>query len=195
MACPIAPVLVAGALAGGGHTLYVQDRKYRGAAWLATLALLGGWAMYAVMFRQAPLRVVLETLSVVALVAGGVRVAWLMRARQVRSPLWEALRRSAGPLWSVFGDRSVLAAKLWLLAMLTTQWRGKARFDAWEYAVISAALVLLVALRIVRMARSRRRARVPFAALESFAECPAASACPLGFGRAAGADAARGDVA
>jgi hypothetical protein len=199
MACPIAPVLVLGAVAGGGHTLYVQDREHRLTSWLTSLALLGGWALYLWVFRHAPVRITLEVLSVLALVAGGVRVWWLMRTRQMASPLWASAHRGVLALWAVFGDRAVLAAKIWLLAMVTMQWRGLVRFSGGEYAAVSGVLALLVALRVYRLARLGRRSRAPFAALESFAAGAAGPACPLGFGCVPGSDtpppgAARGDV-
>lgn len=185
MACPIAPVLVLGAVAGGGHTLYVQDRQHRLTAWLASFALLAGWAIYGAIFRHTGLRITLEVLSVFALVAGGARVAWLMRTGRVRSPLWDSIGRGTRGLWVVFGDRPVLAVKIWLLAMITMQWRGLVRFSGWEYATIASALVLLVAYRLYRIERTARTRRGGFAALESFAEGAAPAACPLGFGCAA----------
>jgi len=90
MPCPFVPVAGVGAVAGGAHTLFLQDRARR-TAWLATLALAVGWTAYAIAYRRPPLRIALEAATVLALVAGSVRVWWLARHRGVSSPIWSRM--------------------------------------------------------------------------------------------------------
>lgn len=178
MPCPFTSAAGIGAGLGGAHALLVGDSRYRLLAWATLVALLAGWGYYFGWSRTAPLRIGLEVLSVLALVAGALRVRWLIRARRVAPPFYGTLARLAAPVRPVLASPVVLSLKVWIAAMLVAEWRGKARFEATEYAIVAGALLAAVAARAVRL----RKARTRFSALESYASGSTATACPLGFG-------------
>lgn len=177
MPCPFATAAGVVASIGGSYTLLFQDRRYRLVAWTALVLLLAGWVAYFALWRTGPLRVGLEVMSVAVLVAGGLRVRWLVR-RGWNPPLLAPVARVTSGVWKVAGSPWVLAAKVWLAAMLVMEWRGKASFSALEYGIVTAVLLACVAVRLVAIHRGRRS----FAALESLASGAPAPSCPLGFG-------------
>jgi len=188
VACPFASTLGLFASIGGAYTLLVQDRRYR---WLTggALALIAlGWGGYFAFERTAAARIGLEVASVAWIVAAVLRVRWLMRERGVRPPLLDPATRLTRQVWTRIGSPWVLSAKVWLLAMMVMEWRGKADFTRVEYGLVVGLLLGLMVLRLRATARPR-----PFAALESIAAECAAPSCPLGFGRAAPVTVRRGD--
>lgn len=177
MICPIAPILGLGLALGGAHTVFVLDR-HRWLAWAATVALVAGWASYALLAREPRLRMALEAASMLALAAGAWRAIVLAR-RHGPSPIAARSSRALRAFGAVAVSPAVLAAQVWLAAMLTMEWRGKASFPALEYALVSALLAASIAEHVWRAARARRR-EPEFAALAAFADAPPAAACPLG---------------
>lgn len=175
MICPIAPIAAAGAVIGGVHTLFVQDRAHRRTAWLVFGVLLAGWAAYGVGGRVPLARIGLEVTSVAAILAGGWRAWWLARHRGVRSPIVARMAPWARVFASWLRAPAVLATNVWLAAMLTAEWRGRAHFDRLEYAAVFVAILGAVWLHAWRLSRARRSRH---AALESYASC-ATPGCPL----------------
>jgi hypothetical protein len=168
-----------GALAavGGAHSLLFRDPRYRAVTWTLLALVTAGWVAYFTAFRTAPVRVTLEVISVSALVAAALRVRRLMRVHGVVPPLYRPTSRFLGAVWPVLGSPGVLAGKVWLLAMLVMEWRGKAHFAPLEYVAVGAAIVGMAAWKVLAMRRAR-----PFSALESYSGGATPPACPLGFG-------------
>ncbi len=195
MPCPFTVLAGIGAVGQAVPTLYVRDRAARPVVWVTTLVLAAGWIAYFVAGRTLALRVTLETLTALALVAGGWR--W-----------WTWMRRTAGPAGArhelavsfrrmlvLLVDPWVLVAVVWLTAMLVMEWRGKAEFVALEYAAIGAWITAMLAWRRTRLPRRAAFATARaggFAALESYARPAVCPSCPLGFG--AGTPDAGGDA-
>ncbi len=181
VACPIAPLVLVGATLSGTHTVFFQDRRRRAAAWAVLTTLVMAWSAYAFLARTPPVRLGLEALSVLAVLAGTARAWWLAR-HGVHSPLWPWLAAAVRHTVRVAADPFVLGVQVWLACMLTMQWRGKAHFSGMEYGSVALLLAVTAAIRITRTWRRQHARRRPFAALESYAAARAAERCPLGFG-------------
>lgn len=180
MPCPFTSAFGIGVVFGGVHTLFVQDRQGRVLSWGVLLTLLTAWAGYFASGRSSSLRLALEVVSVAMLVLAFARLRWLSRRRGLRSPLSSHALALGRRVWSAIGSSWVLAAKVWLAAMLVMEWRGKAHFEPLEYLAVSLGILALMVHRLV----ARRRARL-FEALETYARETASGSCPLGFGGAA----------
>jgi hypothetical protein len=174
----VSSILGVGAVFGGVHSLLFQDRRWRWLAWSVLLGLAAGWAGYFTVVREPGSRIALEVVSVLALIVAALRVRWLVRTGAARPLLFAPMGRALRWFAPVFGSVWVVAAKIWLLAMLVMEWRGKAHFNGLEYAVVSAILAGLIVLRV----RSVSRARAGFSTLASLANTSPATTCPLGFG-------------
>jgi hypothetical protein len=183
MACPVASLVALGALFPPAHTLFARDRM-RWIAWAALALLAAGWIAYYVALRRPSVRITMEIVSVVLLVAAGLRIRVLAR-RDGNAAAWLRAWRDAGRRgWQLLRSPWVLAAKLVLLTMLVLEWSGRADFSATQFGLAILALVTAVGIRIVQMRRPAR-----FEALESLAARPVEGSCPLGF------DAGRSETA
>jgi hypothetical protein len=154
--CPFASAVGAVTAAGGVHSLLFRDRRFRRLAWATLILLAAGWTAYFAAFRTPPVRIALEAASVAAVIAAALRVRHLMRAHGFVPPLHRPASRLLRATWPVLGSPGVLVGKVWLLAMLVMEWRGRARFAAAEYALVVAATLALAALRVVSLRRARR---------------------------------------
>ena len=186
MVCPLVPLVGVGAAVGGTHTIFIQDRSQRRLAWVVLLTLTGAWALYATVIHLKSVRIVLETLTVIAVLAGGYRAWWLARHRGVRSPLVARLSPIGRHLVACVRSPLVLAANAWLVAMLSLEWLRKAHFGALEYVLVCLVLAGGVTARTWSRMRARR-VDPHMRALESFMAAAPTSACPLGFGGAVSA--------
>jgi len=177
--CPFASLAGIASAAPVLRGLFVRDRAGRPYAWLALILLVTGWGVWIPMGRPAALRIALE-IATVAAIAGGLW-RWARWARTVGGP--GAARRELAETFheaiATLRHPAVLAAGVWLMAMIVTEWRGKTRFHAIEYVVVTTVFVALV----IASGIARRRAAT-FAALESFEPGCANDRCPLGFGAA-----------
>jgi hypothetical protein len=175
--CPFASLAGVASAAPVFRGLFVRDRAGRPFTWLVLILLVAGWAAYVPMGRPVGFRITLEIATVAAIVVGLWR--WAHWARAVGGPgaarreLNDAFHDAVGTL----RHPAVIAAGVWLLAMIVTEWRGKTRFDAAEYVVVTTLFVTLVIANGI----IRRRASA-FATLESFEPSCANESCPLGFG-------------
>lgn len=177
MVCPFASLVGVGAVASGSQRLLVRDRRYRVYAWIALAVLCGGWLGYFLVLRRDEVRVALEGASVLALVAGGLRLRSLVRSGQVEPLTAGTLGRVMRALGHAVASPWVAGAKAWLLAMVTFEWLGRASFRGWEYGAVVTVLLSLVAVRLLRRPAASR-----FGSLERFGAATPAAACPLGFG-------------
>lgn len=180
MVCPFASLIGVGAVASGSQRLLVKDTRYRAYTWAATVLLAAGWLAYFLVLRRHEVRIALEVVSVLALVAGALRLRALVRSGQV-APLSSGwLGRAARAFAHAVRSPWVAGTKAWLLAMVTFEWLGRARFSGLEYGVVVSLLLVLVTIRLLRRPATGR-----FSSLARFGEASPAATCPLGFGCAA----------
>lgn len=180
MVCPFASLIGVGAVASGSQRLLVKDYRYRVYTWVATALLALGWLAYFLALRRDDVRIVLEVVSVLALVTGALRLRALVRSGQVAPLTSGTLGRVIGSFAYAVRSPWVAGTKAWLLAMVAFQSFGRASFSGLEYGAVVSLLLALIAIRLLR-----RPATARFGSLERFgAESPAAN-CPLGFGCAA----------
>ena len=156
----------------------MEDRRYRILAWVALAVIVGGWGAYYLGVDAKPFRIAMEALSTLGLLAAILRIRWLMRSQTFHSPMLTAVARFPRQAWEAIGSPWLIIAKVWLVAMVVMEWRGKADFSALEYTVVSALLFTIAAGQFVLS----RRARPRFAGLESLASSQAPATCPFGFG-------------
>ena len=177
MVCPFASLAGVASAAPVFRGLFVRDRAGRPFTWLVLTLLVIGWGAWIPMGRPVPLRIALEIATVLSLVGGLWR--WAHWARRVGGP--GAARRELSDAFheavATLRHPAVLAAGVWLLAMIVTEWRGKTRFHAAEYVLVTTLFIALV----IASGIARRR-RPGFASLESFEPACANDRCPLGFG-------------
>ncbi len=178
MACPVASVTLVVAALGGARALLMEDRRYRLLAWVALVVIVGGWGAYYLGLDAKPFRIAMEALSTIGLLAAILRIRWLMRSQTFHSPMLTAMAKFPRQAWAAIGSPWLIMAKVWLVAMVVMEWRGKADFSALEYTVVSALLITIAAGQFVLS----RRARPRFAGLESLASNQAPATCPFGFG-------------
>lgn len=188
--CPFATLLGVGAVATGSERLLVRDLRYRALSWTATALLVAGWVAYFAVLRRHDVRIVLEVLSVVALLAAALRVRALVRSGAVAPLLGGAAGRALAAFVAAIRSPWVAGAKAWLLAMATFQALGRASFSGLEYALASAVLLALIGWRLARGSAPAR-----FGSLERFGTSAPAASCPLGFGCAAAPSAAKSEAA
>lgn len=186
MVCPFASLIGVGAVASGSQKLLVRDHRYRVYAWVALALLGGGWLAYFLFLRRGDVRIALEVASVLALVAGGLRLRSLVRSGQVEPLSAGTLGRVMRAFGHAVASPWVAGTKAWLLAMIAFEWLGRASFSAWEYGAVVTVLLALVAIRLLRRPVATR-----FGSLERFGAATPAAVCPLGFGCA---PAAAGDA-
>lgn len=177
MVCPFASLIGVGAFASGSQRLLVRDHRYRVYTWVVLAALGGGWLAYFTFLRRDEVRIALEVVSVLALVAGGLRLHSLVRSGQAEPLTAGTLGRVMRAFGHAVASPWVAGAKAWLLAMVTFEWLGRASFSGWEYGAVVTVLLSLVAIRLLR-----RPAATRFGSLERFGAATPAAACPLGFG-------------
>lgn len=178
MACPVAAVTVVVAALGGARALLMEDRRYRVLAWVGLAVIVGGWGAYYLGVDAKPFRVAMEALSTIGLLAAILRIRYLMRSQTFHSPVLTAMTKLPRQAWAAIGSPWLIIAKVWLVAMVVMEWRGKADFSGLEYTVVSVLLVAVAAGQFVLS----RRARPRFAGLESLASSQAPATCPFGFG-------------
>lgn len=180
LVCPFASLIGVGAVATGSQRLLVRDTRYRAYTWAAAALLGAGWLAYFLFLRRHDVRVALEVASVLALVAGALRLRALVRSGQV-APLSSGWLGGLSRAFA-YAVRSpwVAGTKAWLLAMVTFEWLGRAHFDGLEYGAVVSLLLALVTIRLLR-----RPAPSRFGSLERFGADAPAAGCPLGFGCAA----------
>ena len=176
MACPVASLVALGALFPPARTLFADDRKGRWIAWSSLALIAGGWLAYFLVWRQLPVRIAMEVISVAMLVGAGLRLRVLAR-RDGNAEKWKrAFRDGSRYATQLVRSPWVLTAKAVLLTMLGLEWVRWVHFSTLEYALAVVALVALVGVRIVQLQRTPR-----FATLESLATRPVEGTCPLGF--------------
>lgn len=177
MVCPFASLIGVGAVASGSQRLLVKDTRYRVYTWTATVLLGLAWLGYFVALRRPEVRIALEVTSVLALVAGALRLRSLVRSGQV-APLTSGwLGRVLDPFAYAVRSPWIAGTKAWLLAMVVFQWLGRAQFSGLEYGAVGSLLLALVTIRLLR-----RPAAARFGSLERFGAQATPAACPLGFG-------------
>jgi hypothetical protein len=169
--CPFASLIGVGAVASGSQKLLVRDHRYRVYAWIALAVLGGGWLGYFLYLRRDEVRIALEVASVLALVAGGLRLRSLVRSGGVEPLTAGTLGRVMLAFGHAVASPWVAGAKAWLLAMVTFEWLGRASFSGWEYVAAVTVLLSLVAIRLLRRSAATR-----------FGATAPAAVCPLGFG-------------
>jgi hypothetical protein len=177
LVCPFASLIGVGAVASGSQRLLVKDTRYRVYTWTAAVLLGLAWLGYFLALRRPDVRVALEVVSVLALLAGGLRLRSLVRSGQVAPLTSGVLGRVLEPLTYAVRSPWVAGTKAWLLAMLVFQSLGRARFSGLEYGAVVSLLLALVTIRLLR-----RPAAPRFGSLERFGAQAPPVACPLGFG-------------
>ena len=178
MACPIASVTVVVAVLAGARALLLEDRRYRVLTWVILAAVVAGWSAYYLVLDTLPFRIGLEVFSSAGFIAAVLRIRWLIRFKGMSSPLLSGLARFPQQAWRAIGSPWLVVVKVWLVAMVVMEWRGKANFSALEYTVVSGVLVATAVGRYL----ITRRARPRFAGLEALASRAAPATCPFGFG-------------
>ena len=176
MACPVASLVALGALFPPARTLFADDRGGRWIAWISLALVVGGWFAYFLLVRTLPVRIVMEVLSMVMLVAAGLRLRVLAK-RDGNAEKWKnSFRRGSRYATQLVRSPWVLGAKGVLLTMLALEWGKWMHFTVVEYWIAVGALVAMIVVRMVQLHRAPR-----FTTLESLAARPVEGTCPLGF--------------